>query len=221
MDHKIAVKIRAAERYLLGELTVAERDDYENHYFECPECAEEIRVGAALIDNARAELQIAYSPAPARRLGWFGWLQPSYAVAALVILLALLAYQNLFTIPRLKHETAAITTQPLTSFSFITVGSRGVAPPTITPPPGRPFGIYFDIPSTSAYHSYDCEIQSDTGKSKIRTEVSAEQAKDTVQLLISPGRLSTGNYVLVVRGKTGDGAQAEIVRYPFSLRVAE
>jgi len=42
MDHETAVKTGATERYLLGELTGEDRDRFEEHYFMCPECAEDV-----------------------------------------------------------------------------------------------------------------------------------------------------------------------------------
>lgn len=53
MDHLEAVRLRAAERYVLKQLTAAEADAFEEHFFSCPECAEEVRWIAMFEDNAR------------------------------------------------------------------------------------------------------------------------------------------------------------------------
>jgi len=45
MDHNFAIENRIAERYLLRDLTEAERADFEEHYFECPECAKYVGSG--------------------------------------------------------------------------------------------------------------------------------------------------------------------------------
>jgi hypothetical protein len=62
MTHDEAVRTMAAERYQLGEMNELERDAFEAHYFECPECAEEVRVGALLHDGARAGWVAAAAP---------------------------------------------------------------------------------------------------------------------------------------------------------------
>lgn len=54
MTHDDALRTMAAERYQLGEMTEAEREAFEAHYFECQQCAEDVRVGAVLHDGARA-----------------------------------------------------------------------------------------------------------------------------------------------------------------------
>ena len=53
MDHLEAVRLRAAERYVLKQLTTAEAEAFEEHFFSCPECAEEVRWIAMFEDNAR------------------------------------------------------------------------------------------------------------------------------------------------------------------------
>ena len=45
MDHLQAVNTLAAERYLLDEMTDAERDEFEGHFFSCRDCADDLRVG--------------------------------------------------------------------------------------------------------------------------------------------------------------------------------
>ena len=104
----------AAERYLLDELTLEERDAFETHLFDCPECALDLRAGAAFVDEAKIQLPelTANSPAstPAdakKRRGktgdWFLWWRPAIAAAAFASLLAVVGYQNLVTYPALRE----------------------------------------------------------------------------------------------------------------------
>jgi hypothetical protein len=44
----------ATERYLLGEMSGPELDEFEEHMFVCRECAEAVKSGAAFAQNARA-----------------------------------------------------------------------------------------------------------------------------------------------------------------------
>ena len=54
MDHEEALKIQAPEKYLLGEFSELERDQFEDHFFDCQACAAEVRAGAVFEANARA-----------------------------------------------------------------------------------------------------------------------------------------------------------------------
>ena len=53
MDHEEAVRLQAAEKYVLGELAEELREAYEQHYFDCQECATEVIATAAFVDGAR------------------------------------------------------------------------------------------------------------------------------------------------------------------------
>ena len=68
MDHLQAVNTLAAERYLLDEMTDAERDEFEGHFFSCRDCAEDLRSGAVMVDGARSGLinSAAVAAAPVR-----------------------------------------------------------------------------------------------------------------------------------------------------------
>jgi len=54
MDHETAIRLNATERYYLGELSEADRDGFEEHFFSCPECAEDVRALTTFADNAKA-----------------------------------------------------------------------------------------------------------------------------------------------------------------------
>jgi hypothetical protein len=233
MDHSEAVRLNAAEKYLLGELSAELRDQYEDHYFGCMECAQDVRAGAAFIDNARdvwkdGTATTAAQPAlrPVRERGsswWAPLLRPAFAVPALALLLLVAAYQNAVTIPQLKSALSrSEAPQTLPSFSLIAENSRSAASRlTIAVPADKPFSIFVDIPPQMQFSSFVSEFQSESGTPEFSFEVSAEEAKHTVQLLIPPGRLAPGMHVLVVRG-LGSPDESHVdkiafVRYPFTL----
>ncbi|PYU53470.1 MAG: hypothetical protein DMG48_01380 [Acidobacteria bacterium] len=47
MDHNEALRLHAVEKYVLGELPPSLRDEFEQHFFECQECALDVRAAAA------------------------------------------------------------------------------------------------------------------------------------------------------------------------------
>ena len=54
MDHSQALSTQASERYLLGDMSEPERFDFEAHYFECGECADDVRAGSAFVRGLQA-----------------------------------------------------------------------------------------------------------------------------------------------------------------------
>jgi hypothetical protein len=226
MDHSEAIRIKAAEQYLLGELTGDAREQYEEHFFSCQECAMEVRAGAAFLDNARdvfrADKEFVPSQTPGARR-WFDlFLRPAFAVPALALLVLVVTYQSTIVIPHLKTSLAQATEpQAIPSFSLITENSRGGNPVTIHAPQNKPFSIYLDIPPDKHFLFYNCELQTESGNLEFALRVPAEEAKDTVQLLIPGSRLQLGNHILVIRGGgPAQGSRAmepEIARYTFTL----
>jgi len=75
MDHATATLTGAAERYVLREMSEQERETYEEHFFSCPHCADEVSAASRFVENAtpllrteprlRRQLQAqAAAPAP-------------------------------------------------------------------------------------------------------------------------------------------------------------
>jgi hypothetical protein len=243
MEHTQAIQLKAAERYVLGELPRDLREQYEEHFFSCVECAEEVNLAAAFVENSRAamgsepvmppvRLPVGAEQRPAAS-GWFGaLLRPSFAVPVFAALLLLVAYQTFLVIPRLKGTgtqsvgaLASAAPQALASFSLITADSRGGEPLTVTVAPTQPFSLYFDIPPDGHYSSYSCIFENVAGATEFSLNISAEQAKNAVQLLIPASILGTGKHALVVRGlgmqESAAGSGAEVARYPFTLVVSQ
>ena len=54
MDHETAIKMQAAERYVLDEFSPEERTDFEEHYFGCTACADDVSAVSILAANAKA-----------------------------------------------------------------------------------------------------------------------------------------------------------------------
>jgi hypothetical protein len=226
MDHSEAIKINAVEQYLLGELTGDAREQFEEHFFDCQECAMDARAGAVFIDNARhlvrTEKELVPVQAPAAHR-WFDlFLRPAFAIPALALLALVVTYQSAIVIPHLKDSLAQATSpQAIPAFSLIAENSRGGNPATIHAPANTPFSIYLDIPPDKHFLSYNCQLQSESGNTEFALRVPAEEAKDTVQLLIPASRLQSGTHVLVIRGsgptQESGTAEPEIARYSFTL----
>src|SRR5450631_1040663 len=92
MDHQQATEQKAAERYLLNELAPDARDAFEEHLFDCPECAFDIRAGVAFVDEAKAQLPELTQPLPfptrtevrarEKKERWLAWWRPVFVAPA-------------------------------------------------------------------------------------------------------------------------------------------
>ena len=227
MDHPEAVRSKAAERYLLGEMAPADREDYENHFFECVECAQEVQAGAVFVDAARDVLgSEGFSAAPAKserkRSAWAWIFRPAFAIPAMALMLFVIGYQNLRTIPEIRSQAASSdSAQIVPMFSLLGTNSRGGAVTEFTVVPGKPFGFDVDIPPSAQFSSYTLAVESENGSTGLSHQVSHDEAKDTLHFLVPPSRLSSGKYSLVVRGYDPQtSSSVDVARYPFTLKVS-
>lgn len=227
MDHPEAVRSRAAERYLLGEMTPADREDYESHFFECVECAQEVQAGAAFVDAARDVLgseTVSLTPAtPEHKPFGCAWIfRPAFAIPAMALMLFVIGYQNFRTIPQIRSQAStADSAQIVPMFSLLGANSRGGSAAEFTVVRDKLFGFDVDIPPSTEFSSYTLGIESESGPTGLSREVSSEEAKDTLHFLVPPSRLSAGKYSLVVRGYDAQKpSSVDVARYPFTLKVS-
>jgi len=87
MTHNDAVENYATERYLLGEMTEAERQSFEAHYFECEPCADDLRAGSRMRDGVAAGLLVAPAVRTSRPVRTYSHYV-SWAAAASLALVA-------------------------------------------------------------------------------------------------------------------------------------
>jgi len=222
MDHTEALRLQAAEKYVLGELTPALRDEYEEHYFDCQECAADLRSAVAFAGVTRAAFQSGqsdFSEDEAPR-GWFAWLRPAVLVPAMGVLVAALAYQSFVAIPRLQHFA---TSSPAGSASFVSLigaDSRSNAAKSFVIQQNQPVILEVDIPP-SPFSSFLCQIQDAAGHSVYDGSVSVADARQSVHLIVPGGALRPGTYSLRVLGqKAGDGEAAsdpEVAKFQFTV----
>ncbi|MGC2232538.1 MAG: zf-HC2 domain-containing protein, partial [Candidatus Acidiferrum sp.] len=202
MDHTEAVRLQAAEKYLLGELPKAQREEYEEHYFDCPACADELKMTVTFLESTKQVVRQGGSEAivekglvPISAGGWFRWLRPAFAVPVFAVLVAIIGYQSGIVIPNLKQANSrSATAEVVKSFSLMSVGSRGDGSSlVISVGPHEDFGLDVDMPGNSP-SGYQCEIRDASGKVHFSLPVSSEEAKRTVHIHVPGGSLQPGKY---------------------------
>lgn len=214
MDHTEAAAINATDRYLLGELSAAEADAFEEHYFDCVECADDLRVGVQLLDGGRKLAREASDPvaAPApvvsiaeRRTRRASWI-PAAAAAALVLAIA--------TPLVMRQRTAGPAFEMASQHSFLLAESRGANDvPTLNG--NAPIVLWADVPPAPAYARYEARLQRPDGPVltlPFTPDPNGEPAPLTVR------GLGAGQHELVIVGVGADNQQAEISRNRFIVR---
>jgi hypothetical protein len=223
MDHTEAIDGRFTERYLLGELTPAQRDQFEEHFFDCASCADDVQTGAVFVDNARTllreqpiseETAISSNKSVYARYG----LPFQSAALAFVALLCVVGYENVVTIPDLKkaHSSGISAPEVLPTVSLLGMGSRAASNP-VSAPLAKDFVFELEIPGSLEFTSYACEIRDQAGTVKFNVPVTTQQAQETVRLAVPSATLGAGTYKLEVIGEKAGGAEKELVQYPIQI----
>jgi anti-sigma factor RsiW len=221
MEHSEAIQQMTAERYLLDELSLDERESFEQHVFDCPECAMDLRAGSVFITEAKTQLpELSVRPAvlptasatqAAKKRGWSFWF-PVFAVPAFAAMLGLIAYQDLSVIPALKR--AAGEPRILHS-TAIHLGTRGAAHTSVRSDRTEGLALSIELPQSSAYSSYLFELYDVSGKqvwNRTMAESDASVGSDDgiVSLMIPGPGLTEGSYTLSVSGVTPQSSRVEI-----------
>jgi hypothetical protein len=237
MDHSHAAEHHLVEQYLLEEMSSELRDEFEEHFFDCPLCSAELRATSAYLDLARTELQKPETLAEKQPQSLAApsiqtitkssarW-RPAFSLLALAacLLLAAILYQNLITLPHLRSEVATLSTPELLPTLSLAGGtSRGGAVPSITLDHGKSLLLQFDIPASSSEErisSYLCSIYSPEHQLLWTVSVPAYDAKDTVSIRVPLRSSVSGIYLLEVKGHqdvASPAAENIIADYRFSL----
>ncbi len=224
MNHEEAVALEAADKYLLGELSIEERDAFEAHFFDCVECAADVRAGAILAANARVAFGEEASPevrpaGPFEGLkSWLRQVRPGYAFA-----LACAALLLMFLSVRLYHDNRELarldTPQVYPSFFLVPV-TRG-AGQVVTIPTGTPLiGFSLDVPPGATFSSYECRINGESPADAFVTAPGNPPAPGlALSILVPVTHLHPGNHVLVLFGRNPQGSAVELNQYQFDLQL--
>ena len=221
MNHETAIKIQAAERYVLDEFSPEERIDFEEHYFECSECADDVRAASILAANARKviaederDANAALRSAGRRkwRLSW-GLL----ASAALnLVLLAGIGLQGLRLGPR-KASAPSLEAQFYQSFG-VPAAARAEMKTLEVTGGSRFFGARFDLMPGQHFDSYQYQILDSAGQVTSEQSVKAPAAESSeLQLAVPVASLAPGKYVFVLLGRQQDKT-VEISRAHLSIQ---
>jgi hypothetical protein len=202
MTHQQALDGLASERYLLDEMTEDERFEFEAHYFDCTECAEDVKRGEMIRQEARHAGFRTGSRVETGRPGvvltspkW--WRRPMLAVpwAAAATLALVTGYQSFVTVPGLRESVAPQAIEAV----MLRGATRGAAP-TVTIAPGQRFvALSADLTTTPQSSALTYEILDANRTAVASGRARIPSAGAPLMLLVPVDELQkTGRYTLAV-----------------------
>ena len=226
MTHQQAIDNMASERYLLDEMSEVERFEFEAHYFDCADCADDVRLAHVIREEAqRGAAKPGVVPGPtqatevisflgrrsAKREG--GWKRPMVAVpwAAAAALALTVSYQSLVTVPELRN---AVAPEPLAPV-MLRGATRGAAT-VVTIADGQRFvTLAVDLISPPPSGSLRYELVRSGGPAILSGNAPLPPQGAPLMLLIPAAELDRGaQYSLIIRV---DATNAVIGEYNFDV----
>ena len=196
-------------------LSTAERQEFEEHFFDCPECVEALEMGAGFMQNARAVFQEGRAVEPARQRirwnwnFWTGWrLAPVAAMAGWAAACILDGYQFLGS----ASQPSPFVIAPAVSIK----ATRAAQDLTFA---RRQSIIAFSVPHEweETYPAYQGEIERGADDRVLLSSKIASASGDFA-ISIRPKGLAPGAYVLSFYGlREGTAEKTPLERVPFTL----
>ncbi|HEY6273800.1 MAG TPA: zf-HC2 domain-containing protein [Terriglobales bacterium] len=215
MNHEQAVSNQAAERYLLAELSQEEREAFEGHYFDCPACFEQVKLGMDFLHHTRDVLD----PEPekgwlARALGDLLRPVPAFASVALVLAAGIGVYQ--------QSIIASLKAPRLESSYVVTGQAKGGASAKVVSV-SRKAGLSLKVEflRKPEFASYQAQIVTASGSVKATVLVPAGVSDDSLTIALPADTLDAGAYSVVVYGVSADGSKTQAGGGAFDLQFVE
>ncbi len=221
MEHQQALATKASERYLLGEMSEPERFDFEAHYFDCPECADDVRTAAALARGIKAVCAedaalrshttvVRESP----RRGWLTWLSPSSLVPSALAagLACLAAWQAFVLVPSLRWAGTPQALSPI----VLRAAARGEEQALVIHRDQALSLLSLDVNAADPGVPLTYEVIAPGGAIRHSAATQAPPAGSPLIVVLPNSAIrEPGSWMLLLRNQQG----AEIARYPFSVQL--
>jgi len=214
MDHSEALATNASDRYLLGQLSAAEADAFEEHYFDCATCADDVRLGMRFLDGGRRLVRetgdTAAVPAPVvpitSRSRWNRWVP---AAAAAIVAVAI----NVGLLLRMQSAVPRLGVVGAQAYFHGEARTESGPVSTLKLPEGMTVELAVDVLPERSYPRYEARVL--RGERILATyRLAPAILEDTVKIpLPDPG---PGTYAVAIVGLEPAG-ETEIVRHRFNL----
>ncbi len=221
MEHEAAADSQAVERYVLGELSAIERDAFESHYFDCRQCAEDVRAASVFIANLKpvlAEGKAEKKEAARERRPWLWFMQPAWSAALACALAVVAGYQSFVRVPGLESQVAALAAPRQIEQQFLRPETRGDAK-AVAWKPGESLWFTLDVPPGAQASSFVADVvQNDAVLATAPVRLKTPDSDQRATIFLPRPELKPGRCVVVLYTSKGDQRGPKIAQYPFELQ---
>jgi hypothetical protein len=239
MEHKQIDDDNLVDRYVRGTMPVDLRTEFEEHFLDCPDCLEQLKLANSLRDGLRlcgADLAAAAEPqrkAPLRArtrdlFAWRWW--PIVAAACLILGTApsLVFFRELGSVKNeLSKDQAALSSAKKMIDSveragiaaFVLTPVRGGAEPARIVLAANPSWTVLTLESDfTGFASYRATLRNDQGGTVWQRDQLQPSSPDAIGIALSPAlAIAPGPYTLTLEGIAGPARYVPAATFSFSV----
>ncbi len=239
MEHKQIEDDNLVDRYVRGTMPVDLRTEFEEHFLDCPDCLEQLKLASSLREGLRlcgADLAAAAEPrreAPRRArvrdlFAWRWW--PIVAAACLVLAVtpSLVLFRELGSVRNeLSSDQAALSAaekmidgvERAGIAAFILSPVRGGAEPTRIVVAASPSWTVLTLESDfTRFGNYRATLRNDHGGIVWQRDELQPSSPDAIGIVLAPAlAIAPGVYTLTLEGEAGGGRYVPAATFSFSV----
>jgi hypothetical protein len=219
INHDDAIKNLMAERYLLGELNTAERDQYEEHLFSCDVCFEQVKAGTEFVSHLRHIDTV--NPHDQLAPGFMSRTMASARQPLSITMFSFLLLMGGFA----AHQSSEIShlKEPRPEIRSVLTGIAHGSSDThlIKISRNSALSLNVEYAPKGEFISYRAQILSSSGKALHTVALPETQVGTTATIAMPADALKPAQYSIVVFGRRSDGTQEEVGRGAFELQFTD
>ena len=226
MQHSEIERDSLIDRYVRNTLRGAERQSFEEHFLDCPQCLEQLEIASSLRQAIRESAVEAVAAPPAARRRWYvlGWLQAA-AAACLVITIA----TSIVFFEQMRHARRELAGAQIELASarglasspevFVLGQSRGGSEVKEIALPREPRWMVFSIEmDTTQFPSYRAILTDSNGKEIWQQQGIQPGSPDAIGVTVPSNLVAPGFYALTIEPASLAGARSTLNRFHLSFK---
>jgi hypothetical protein len=226
MQHSEIERDSLIDRYVRNTLRGAERQSFEEHFLDCPQCLEQLEIASSLRQAIRESAVEAVAAPPVARRRWYvlGWLQAA-AAACLVITMA----TSIVFFEQMRHarrelagaqiELAGVRGLASSPEVFVLGQSRGGSEVKEIALPREPRWMVFSIEmDTTQFPSYRAILTDSNGKEIWQQQGIQPGSPDAIGVTVPSNLVAPGFYALTIEPASLAGARSTLNRFHLSFK---
>jgi hypothetical protein len=221
VDHTYIEDNHVVQRYLLGKLSPGEEERFEQHYLECDECLDQLRLAESLHRGLKAvavQEMTGRAIGAAATLSWWRRLGRWGRVSFVALILAAAAGPLVSLLPHAPQLTGPVTETQLVFLSPTRSGDPASGPVTRITRTAE--SKYIVISLDLMYPEHDRHrvslIKGDEGSLWQSGPVEPDEM-GTLVVTVPAGFLQAGDYSFEVTAIPDDGEEIAVASFPFRI----